>query len=209
MQVEKIPLEKVVLDPANARTHGTKNLESIKGSLARFGQRTPIVVDKNNVVRKGNGTVLAARALGWTDVFAVRAEDMSDADLTAYAIADNRTGELATWDPKVLQAQLETLAKDKWPIETIGFDAADMAKLQAVVGQTQPASAAEWSNSMGGVDKGERAPIQQMTFTLHDDQVEAVKAAIEKAKAAGPFVDTGNENSNGNALARICEAYLG
>jgi len=56
---------------------------------------------------------------------------------------------------------------------------------------------------------GDKAPIQQITFTLHDDQAEAVKAALQKAKAAGPFVDTGNENSNGNALARIAEAYRG
>jgi hypothetical protein len=56
---------------------------------------------------------------------------------------------------------------------------------------------------------GDKPPFQQMTFTLHDDQAEAVKQAIEAAKKAGPFVDAGNENSNGNALARIAEAYLG
>lgn len=56
--------------------------------------------------------------------------------------------------------------------------------------------------------EGDRAPIQQMTFTLHDDQAEVVKEAISKAKEA-PFPDTGNENQNGNALARIAEAYLG
>jgi len=46
-----------------------------------------------------------------------------------------------------------------------------------------------------------------MTFTLHDDQVEQVKAAMEAAKSMGPF-DSENENSNGNALARICETFL-
>ena len=43
---------------------------------------------------------------------------------------------------------------------------------------------------------------------LHDEQVKIVQAAVTAAKARGPFVDTGNDNANGNALARICEAYL-
>jgi hypothetical protein len=48
-----------------------------------------------------------------------------------------------------------------------------------------------------------------MTFTLAAHQAETVRDALKAAKEAGPFVDTGNENSNGNALARICEAYSG
>ena len=47
-----------------------------------------------------------------------------------------------------------------------------------------------------------------MTFTLHDDQAEIIKEAIEKAKTIGPFIETGNENSNGNALARVAELFL-
>lgn len=48
-----------------------------------------------------------------------------------------------------------------------------------------------------------------MAFTLHDEQAEQVKAALERAKAMGAFVETGNENNNGNALARICEVFNG
>lgn len=56
---------------------------------------------------------------------------------------------------------------------------------------------------------GEKSPFQQMTFTLHNDQAEIVKGAIEMAKGIGPFDSSLNENSNGNALTRICEAYRG
>ena len=55
---------------------------------------------------------------------------------------------------------------------------------------------------------GDKEPFQQMTFTLHDSQVEIVKAAITRAIAAGQFSGP-NENSNGNALARIAGAYRG
>jgi hypothetical protein len=47
-----------------------------------------------------------------------------------------------------------------------------------------------------------------MTFTLHNEQAEAVKAALEKAKTQGPFDESLNGNSNGNALFRVCEAFL-
>ena len=55
-------------------------------------------------------------------------------------------------------------------------------------------------------DEG-KPPFQQMTFTLHDEQVAQVKAALERAKAQGSF-DSPNENANGNALARVCETFL-
>ncbi len=55
---------------------------------------------------------------------------------------------------------------------------------------------------------GEREPYQQITFTLHDSQAAILKRALAQAKAKGPFKKTVNENSNGNALARICEAFV-
>jgi len=56
---------------------------------------------------------------------------------------------------------------------------------------------------------GDREPFQQMTFTLHDSQVEILKRAMEKAKTEGDFSDSPNENSNGNALTLIAEAFCG
>jgi hypothetical protein len=60
---------------------------------------------------------------------------------------------------------------------------------------------------MPSLPDGEREPFQQMTFTLHDDQAKIVKAALARAQKAGPFNGSPNENSNGNALSRIAEAY--
>jgi hypothetical protein len=67
----------------------------------------------------------------------------------------------------------------------------------------------EWTDAFGALPDEDRAPFQQMTFTLHDDQVEQVKEAMRVSKSQGEFVDTGNENSNGNALARVCEMFIG
>lgn len=61
---------------------------------------------------------------------------------------------------------------------------------------------------MPNLQSGDRQPFQQITFTLHDSQAEIVKNAMAVAKQLGKFTDELNENNNGNALARICEAYL-
>lgn len=101
-----VPLASLNLDPANARLHGEKNLETLKASLAQFGQRKPVVVQKDGmIVRAGNGTVRAARALGWTEIAAVIVED-DNATASQYAIADNRTAELAEWDDEALASLL-------------------------------------------------------------------------------------------------------
>jgi DNA modification methylase len=98
-------------DPANARKHDEKNIDSIIASLRRFGQQKPIVIDASNVVRAGNGTLEAAKRLGWDSIECVKT-DLKGSDAIAYAIADNRTAELAEWDSDVLAAQLSGLLTD-------------------------------------------------------------------------------------------------
>lgn len=61
MKTELISIVDLQLDPHNSRKHPDKNLAAIKGSLSKFGQQKPIVIDKNNVVIAGNGTLQAAK----------------------------------------------------------------------------------------------------------------------------------------------------
>lgn len=123
MRAEEVAIATLVLDPRNARKHGRRNLEAIKASLARFGQQKPIVVGADGQVIAGNGTVEAAKAMGWTHVSVVRS-GLEDHERSAYAIADNRTAELAAWDDAVLATQLAELAAiDLTLVEATGFDA--------------------------------------------------------------------------------------
>ena len=108
MKTSLIDITKLTPDPSNVRTHGGKNLDAIKGSLQRFGQQKPIVVDANGVVVAGNGTLAAAKDLGWKQLSVVRTE-LKGADATAFAIADNRTAELAEWDWETLGETLRSL----------------------------------------------------------------------------------------------------
>lgn len=122
MTIESIAIESLNPDPANARRHPDRNLDAIKSSLARFGQQKPIVIDANNIVRAGNGTLIAAKALGWTHLNIVRTQ-LASVEATAFAIADNRTAELAEWDAEILAAALADPS-----IGDLGFDTTEMKK---------------------------------------------------------------------------------
>lgn len=107
-------------DPANVRRHPERNLDAIKASLRRFGQQKPIVVDANGVVRAGNGTLEAAKALGWDKIAIVRS-DLAGPEATAFAIADNRSAELAEWDGAALAEQMRSLQSEDFDLDSVGY----------------------------------------------------------------------------------------
>jgi hypothetical protein len=100
MAIIRLPVTDLSSDPANMRTHPEANILAIVASLRRWGQQKPIVIDSKRVVRAGNGTLEAARRLGWTHIACV-VSDLSGAELQAFAIADNRTAELAEWSAEL------------------------------------------------------------------------------------------------------------
>jgi len=128
MTIESVPLSTLCADPANARVHSARNIEAIKASLTRFGQQKPILVDAKGVVRAGNGTLAAAKALGWENINIVRS-DLIGSDAAAYAIADNRTSDLSEWDDDALAKQLETLRAEGTDLADLGFSEREVHRL--------------------------------------------------------------------------------
>jgi DNA modification methylase len=123
MEVTRRLISDLTLDPGNARLHSQKNLDAIKASLTKFGQRKPIVINNKGVILAGNGTVEAAKALGWDHIeVATVPADWDEATARAYALADNRTAELAEWDENVLAKQLLDLLDEEFDIEALGFE---------------------------------------------------------------------------------------
>lgn len=154
MNVETVKIESIFPDPANVRTHSQRNIDAIKSSLARFGQVTPIVIDSHGVIRKGNGTYQAAKALGWTDIKVVRT-DLTGSEATAYAIADNRTGDPeigSLWNTKELAETLAALKAEGDDLATVtGFSPDELAALIGNNSGVLPADAAgqEYDESAG------------------------------------------------------------
>ena len=98
LEIKRVSLDTLKLDPANARAHGERNLEAIVASLQRFGQAEPLVVHApTGRVIAGNGRLVAMRQLGWEQADVVEL-DLDELQATALAIALNRTAELAEWD---------------------------------------------------------------------------------------------------------------
>jgi ParB family transcriptional regulator, chromosome partitioning protein len=182
---------------SNSRTHSDAQIAQIAASIKEFGWTNPILIDGDNTIIAGHGRLLAARKLGMEDVPAIILDHLSKAQQRALVIADNQLALNAGWDFELLENEIRTLADDDFNLTLLGFDDSELKKMLADVEAVELPQLAD----------GDREPFQQMTFTLHDDQAEQVKAAMDAAKAMGPF-DSPNENSNGNALARVAETFL-
>ena len=130
------PIDTVVPDPDNAREHGEGDLPVLAGSLERFGQLKPIVaqirgVKSKPMVRAGNGTLEAARSLGWTHIACVK-QKMTKKEARAFAILDNRTAELSAWDEKALQAAVKSFSEAE--AQSLGFDPDDLGAILEPLG---------------------------------------------------------------------------
>jgi ParB family chromosome partitioning protein len=196
MNITNLRIADLTPDPQNARQHDDKNLKAIMGSLKEFGQRKPIVITEAGVIVAGNGTVEAAKRLGWTQIEAVEIpNDWTPDKIKAFALADNRTAELATWKTEVLSAQLIELQELDVEIEAFGFD-------------QQQSTMDDFADALDGLLKP-KGDIEQITFTLHTDQAQLIREALVASKSLGDFGDTGNTNANGNAISRIVEIWMG
>jgi ParB-like chromosome segregation protein Spo0J len=175
------PVDELTLDASNARFHTSRNIVSIANSLDQYGQRTPIVYqikdDGTKVIRKGNGTYRAAvEELGWDEIAAIGVEE-DDTTATGYAIADNRTGELATWDDDKLFDLLDSL--DDETFDATGFTDDEFRELEA-----------DWHIEPEDQDEIDDYDESEDTFTLEIEGVtiqdkekvaEAVRTGLNEA----------------------------
>jgi ParB-like chromosome segregation protein Spo0J len=123
LRIETVKINSLTLDPSNARKHNDLNLKAIANSLEKFGQRKPIVVTPNSIVVAGNGTLEAAKFLGWTEIAIARTPVGWTWDqIKAFALADNRSAELAEWDSETLKEQMLELDANGWELEELGFE---------------------------------------------------------------------------------------
>src|SRR5213594_1759723 len=133
LTIRRVPLDSLHLDPSNARTHGPENLEAIVGSLRRFGQAEPLVVQAGTGrVIGGNGRLVAMKQLGWTECDVVELE-IDDLKATALGIALNRTSELASWNEETLVKLLQELESQD-ALDGVGYSPQDIDALLAELG---------------------------------------------------------------------------
>ena len=198
-KVERRPIDGLIPYARNARTHSDDQVAQIAASMREWGWTNPVLVDEDGGIIAGHGRIMAARQLGLTEVPCMVANGWTEAQKRAYVIADNKLALNAEWDSELLRLEIHALDESDFDIVNLGFDGEELSALEFDSGAAL--------DNMPELPDGDKEPFQQMTFTLHDEQAEQVRAAIDAAKGMGDF-DSPNENSNGNAIARVCEAFL-
>lgn len=109
MQVQSMEIDEVKPYPNNPRNNDD-GVEAVANSIKQFGWQQPIVVDKDNVIIVGHTRYKAAKKLGMDKVPVVVASNLSDEQVRAYRLADNKTGELTDWDMNLLDDELSDIA---------------------------------------------------------------------------------------------------
>lgn len=198
--VKRWPIGKLLPYARNPKTHPPEQVALIAKSMEQFGQAQIILIDGDEGEAKGeviagHGRVLAAEKLGWTELVVGEARGWSEDEKRAYRIADNELA-ASPWDMALLKLEVHDLALKEFDLQLLGFGSKQLDELSA-----------DFIVPFPTLPSGERQPFQQVTFTLHDSQVTVLRDALSASRAMGPFSGP-NENSNGNALARICEVFL-
>lgn len=203
-----VPVVDLALDDENARTHDQRNLEAISASLRKFGQRKPIVILDDGKIIAGNGTYVAARALGWPVIAAVRVKD-DPTTARAYALADNRTAELAEWNRQQLAITIDALMSEDYDPVDIGFSEDDVAALQHYLDRDVTPSAEvqdTLSNNaktdpVGEIKKHLENDLRYVQLfypqVVHDEVMGILRAACEKFGV----------DNNSDAVLKILREY--
>jgi hypothetical protein len=128
LAVEHRPLATLHPDPRNPRQHSDRQIKQIARSIESFGFNVPLLIDGNSKILAGHGRVLAAKRLGWQAVPVIRLEHLTPAQASAFAIADNRLTEIATWDDRLLGEVFNDLAALDldFSLEDTGFSMAEI-----------------------------------------------------------------------------------
>lgn len=128
MKVDLVPIDSITQYARNPRRN-QKAIPKVKASLKEYGFRQPIVVDREGVIVVGHTRWLAAKELGMTEVPVHVAENLTDAQIKGYRIADNRTAQEAEFDNELLAIELNDLLESKFDLELTGFDQPELDDL--------------------------------------------------------------------------------
>lgn len=108
MRTQFIELSKLKPYENNAKKHPEEQIQDIANSIKRFGWRQPILLDKNSVIIAGHGRYMAAQKLGLKQALCAYADDLTEEQVKAYRLADNKLNE-SEWDFDILDGELDTI----------------------------------------------------------------------------------------------------
>lgn len=122
----KVVMKKIkdIIPYKNNPRKNEKAIDAVANSIKEFGFKNPIIIDKDGIIISGHTRRLAAIKLKMTEVPCVIGDDMTEAQVRAFRLADNRVAELATWDDALLKDEIaKVLDMD---LASYGFDIEDL-----------------------------------------------------------------------------------
>lgn len=194
MLIEKIG--NIKSNPDNPRLIKDERFKKLVKSIKEFPEMLhlrPIVVNDEMVVLGGNMRLKACKEAGLTEVPVIKASSLTPDQQREFIIKDNLG--FGEWDWELIANEWDAEQVTEWGLDIPGFDLD--------------------SNTLGEgftLPDGDKAPFQQMTFTLADEQATVIKNAIDEIKGTDEYkyAETmGNENTNGNALYLIVAEWAG
>ena len=105
-------------------------IDAVAASIKNFGFKVPIVIDQDGVIVAGHTRLAAAKKLGLEEVPVIVADDLTEEQIKAFRLADNKTAELAEWDPDLLEIELKDI--ESIDMAELGFDLSDPEESQEV-----------------------------------------------------------------------------
>lgn len=111
MQIEELYTKELIPYSNNPRNNESA-VDAVAASIKEFGFKVPIIIDKDNVIVAGHTRLKAALKIGLDKVPCIKADDLTPEQLKAFRLADNKVGELATWDFNKLEEELAELDMD-------------------------------------------------------------------------------------------------
>jgi hypothetical protein len=157
-------------------------VDAVAASIEKYGFLVPLVIAADNEIVTGHTRYKAALKLKLESVPCVVADELSEEQIKAFRLVDNKVGEIAEWDIDMLPVELADIAGD---LSVFGFE---------TVSESQFGE--EFS-----LQDGDKKPFQQISLTLHDKQAALILAAIDEVHNKKEVHETfGNENYKGNGV---------
>ncbi|MDY4128686.1 ParB N-terminal domain-containing protein [Peptostreptococcus porci] len=165
-------------------------VDFVASSILNFGFKNPIIIDQNNEIIAGHTRLKAAKKIKLNEVPCIVANDLTEQQIKALRLADNKVAEISKWDNNILNLELEGI--EDIDMSLFGFEIEEI-------------SADEFGDDFELAD-GDQGEIRTKSFTLHVNQLDFINESLN-------MVDTdniegfGNKNKDGNKLYGLVKEW--
>jgi site-specific DNA-methyltransferase (adenine-specific) len=188
MNVLNLPLREIHPYENNPRKND-KAVAAVAESIRQYGFLVPLVISAEHEIITGHTRYKAAQQMGLCSVPCVIADDLTEEQIKAFRLVDNKVGEISEWDMDLLPLEIADIAAD---LTVFGFESV-----------SEEAFGEDFS-----LDEGGKKPFQQISLTLHDEQAALLHAAIKCVYDEKQVSETfGNENHNGNGIYEVVRQW--